>query len=281
MTHPRDMTAWDEIACQRGCAEHHTRRVHVDLAKPHGYTDLPQVPAHLAVSFVMEVWDTDRHPVDGGLYCPARDAVSETILSHGIWEPRETILALDACGGPGWGYMLDIGAHIGWFATAAAVGTGSDVVALDADGENLDLARRNASRNGVSHRESFGLCRFTEGSRLDWYEVEPRRGVRLVKIDIEGAEPYAVNAVLDAIPVERIDHWLIEVSPVFHDGYPAMLCQLMDAGYAAFTLPPKGELGLVGWRDLAPYRFDRDPHWAAMVAGWHQANVWLTRRDLL
>lgn len=82
MTHPNNMAAWSEIKCQRD-HEHHTRRVHIDLSQQHGYHDYPQVPKDLAVSFDMDIWDPALHPVDGGpLYCPAHDAVSETIVSH-------------------------------------------------------------------------------------------------------------------------------------------------------------------------------------------------------
>lgn len=279
VTHPRDMTAWDEIACQRGCAEHYTRRVHVDLAKPHRYTDLPQVPAPLAVSFDMEVWDTDRHPVDADpRYCPAHDAVSETILSHGIWEPRETILTLDVFRGGRLARFMDFGAHIGWF-SMLALAHGLPVQAVEADPLNMTM---------WMHNQAGVLDQMPSTSCIDDIRISPdmtlprpvRRGhPLLVKMDLEGAEPVAVDRYWPA--VSAADHLLIEVSPCFHDGYPAMLARLIDSGYAAFTLPPKGELGLVGWRALAPYRFDRDPHWAAMVAGWHQANVWLTRRDLL
>ena len=83
MTHPNNMTAWPEIHCQHGHDKHPTKHVLVDLSKRHGYADHPQIPRHLACRFPMFIWDYGHEMLEGDGYCPAVDAVSETIDTLG------------------------------------------------------------------------------------------------------------------------------------------------------------------------------------------------------
>ncbi len=281
MTRTNDMTTWPSIGCERGCAEHHVRRVELDLAHQHGYADLAQVPADLAVRFTMDIWDTARHPVDGGPYCPAHDAVSETILSHRIWEPRETILTLavlrgarrDQC-------FVDMGCQIGWYSLLALT---SDVrtIAVDADTDNLAMLLVSAGLNGYGDLEVRPI---RLGPETPEWERQP---IRLAKLDIEGAERSGIRALAPSIDAGLVDHLMIEVSPVFKRDtdptyYPDLVCDLIDAGYEAYLLPSKSRPPrpfTTAADYLAPYRFDQlwRADLRAMIEGWHQEDCWFRR----
>lgn len=236
MTAPGDMTAWDEITCQRGCEVHHTRRVEVNLARRHAYADYSQVPKRLARSWSMLVWNTDEHPVDGLSYCPAHDAVSETIIATRIWEPPETILVAqvlregDA--------FLDLGCQIGWY-SMLALACGARVTAIDADAENAALA--DASARLADDHQGFASSVIRIGPDTPEIQLAEGEGYRLVKIDLEGAEAEAVRVLGPALETGMVDHLLIEVSPTFKPGahYPDLVVGLVARGYEAYLLPPK------------------------------------------
>lgn len=266
-----NMTVWPEIACQRGHDSHDTLLTQVKLSDVHGFRDLPQVPAHLAIDFDIEVWDWTKYP-DG--YCPAHDAVSETIDTLGIWEPAETALVLDACRGVDDSCVLDFGAQVGWFTLLAAL-SGVPVLAIEADPECARLIERNAARNGVTDFVEVECARITGDSPL----LRTDKQVRLLKADVEGAEKDVARVVWPLIEGHQIDYLLLEVSPVFDDYYGALITRLARAGYTAYLIPPKR---------IPPYPFERpledvkafrlDPLFD--VSALHQEDVWFVRDGL-
>lgn len=279
MTHPNDMTAWDEIGCQRGHKRHATRAERVELGGEHGYHDYPPVPERLATSFSMEVFDPARYPVDGGPYCPAHDAVSATIASLGIWEPCETILALQVCQGALANQrMVDFGAQLGWYSLLAA-SAGVRVVAFDADAENLLVLQRSAGLNGWQDRIETVHTRL----RADTPALPSGIPIRFAKIDVEGAEAEAVRVLWSGIEAGLVHHMLIEVSPCFGPGYPELVERIIGAGYHAFRLPPKNTppISLDAPFEQAlhdGYLNELEP-WerSELVASWHQENLWFRR----
>lgn len=285
--HPNAMVAWThDIACQRGCERHHDLQVHIDLgvpSEPHGYFDYPQVPRRLALEFDMLIWDPSEHPVDGGPYCPAHDAVSETILSHRIWEPRETILARQVLStAPAGGAMFDMGAQLGWY-SLLALGSGVPAFAFEADPLNLAMLRASAALNGWEGN-LVGIPGRIGATTGVLSAMAPT--IRFAKLDLEGAEEHAVRMLWPWIEDGRLDHMLMEVSPCFGPGYPELVQRIIDVGYAAYTLPDKAQPPIsLGAKDgslpsdLEPYRLDalerRDL--AEVVGLWHQEDVWFAR----
>lgn len=296
MTHPNAMVAWDEIACQRS-HDHHAMSVEVMLgsppATPHGYFDYPQVPARFARQFSMMVWDPQRHPVDGGPYCPAHDAVSETIVSHRIWEPRETILALQVLStAPEGSWMLDMGAQLGWYSWLA-LSSGVPVIAWEADPDNARMLEATATLNNwgsrlltgedISSMRRVHLEVFNERIGPDSPSTDASGfpgGIRFVKMDLEGAENMAVGMLRPALDAGRIDHILMEVSPCFADYYPDLVVGLIESGYRAYMLPEKHQ---PPWplddlpADLEEWRLDGHADVQAFVASWQQEDIWLAR----
>lgn len=239
------MTEWDTISCKRGCLEHHTKTVTVDLSKPHGYHDLSPVPERLARKFDMVVWDTDKHPVDGlPEWCPAHDAVSETITATGIWEPVETVLALHVLSGKQAGIMVDLGCQIGWYSALAAT-CGREILGIDADPLPLNLFEdtwfTNTAKGRWEARHALVLHRFGDTLNLPDVLTAGFRSdqVCLAKIDVEGAEADAVRWLDDWVGLHNVAHLLIEMSPCFNDTYEPLLRHLVESGFVPYRLPEK------------------------------------------
>ena len=297
------MTVYE--GCERGHdLPHKTRSVRVELGGPTGYHDHPPIPDRLARTFDIEVWDTDIYPVDDGPYCPAHDAVSQTIVAQGVWEPVGTIMALHVCSGDAPGIMVDFGAQIGWYSTLALM-CGRTVQAIESDAENCRLLNdHNVGRFKVAQipdefsdrHASVAINYMTvDESRVEILRAlfEPiedegivpgSQRIRFAKIDIEGAERWAVAGLWPMIESGQVDHLLVEVTPIFADYYPDLVADLVDAGYEAYLLPAKRT---PPWPlddpavDLAPLRFGLGPRSGLreFVASWRQEDVWFKRED--
>lgn len=279
--HPNAMIHWEDIRCQRGHERHESRRVQVVLGGPTGYQDHAAVPKKLARHFEMEVWDPQVYPVDGGPYCPAHDAVSATIVSHRIWEPRETIVALHVLteAGPRTA-MIDMGAQLGWF-TLLAASCGTPVLAYEADGENTRLLCTSLEANDWRSLVQMAPFRITsETPELELPDVP----IALVKLDLEGAENEGIRMLRPSIEAGLVDHLLIEVSPVFAGYYPELVADLVDVGYRAYTLPPRQRppVSLIDLACLEPYRIDTFTRGVLMklVESWHQEDVFFVREEV-
>lgn len=271
--HRNDMRAWPSIACQRGHETHETKLAEVMLAGQSGYKDYPPIPARIARRFEMMVFNWRSYPV-GESYCPGCDAVSETIDLIGIWEPRETILALTVFeSAPAGSVFLDLGAQIGWFSLLAASAR-LDTISVDADAEPLRLLSESAKRNGwhgMVHPWQMRIDAETP--------VLPAAPYRLAKLDLEGAEFDGIRILWPSIVAGLVDHLLIEVSPVFSDGYPELVTSIIRADYRAYMLPGKA---------IPPHRLD-DPerdlmplevkHIGPALASWSQEMMWFRRED--
>ena len=90
--------------------------------------------------------------------------------------------------------------------------------------------------------------------------------IRIAKIDIEGAESYAIDMLIPPLEAGNVDYLLVEVSPVFNDTYPALMERLFGLGYVAF------DLAAAAWHPIG----DLD----AWFEGLHQTDVLFTRNDL-
>lgn len=273
------MTTWPAIYCQRGHERHATRLLDIDLGKPHGYSDYTPIPERFAQRFKMYVYDPEIHPVDGGDYCPAHDVVSETLASHGIWEPRETVLALSVFAtAPKGSVFYDMGAQIGWYSLLAA-SSGLKAHAFEADEVNLSTLKASFKVNGWSQMLRPHLGRI--GSETP--AIRSMTPVRLAKLDLEGAEDQAIRMLWPLIEARKIDHLMIECSPVFADYYGELVVNLIHKGYVAYRLPPKFRPPVILGYDLnvemQPYRIS---HWTDVeVIEWvdscGQEDLWFRR----
>jgi hypothetical protein len=193
----------------------------INLAQAHEFPDLTPIPERLHKSFSMELRDEQGIDEDW--------AVSDTIRQLGVWEPVETAVLSSAFAGNLDSVFVDIGCHIGWY-TIIAREWGLSVISIDGLQVNLDVLRRRNDR--YIHRFHEWI---DKGWSPDIFWPEPC----IVKMDIEGAERWAVDAMWDLFDVGSVTHCLMEVSPVFNDSYPALIDRLVGIGYECWVLPEK------------------------------------------
>ena len=202
-------------------------------------------------------------------YCPAQDVISRAIDIEGTWERHESALFVDILkhGLPDPNPVYDFGCQLGWYTTIAER-LGYPVVACDVNAENVALTCRNAPEAAVFL-----------GAVDEYAGVLPAMKMRCVKIDIEGAEQWAVRMIEPSLEYALIDYILMEVSPVFHDGYPALMERICSYGYDPWLIPSND-------RDCPP-RFDVEPLRAlthsptldlATVPDLHQVDVMFARK---
>jgi len=201
-------------------------------------------------------------------YCPAQDVVSQAIDLNGTWERHESLLYLDILkhGLPDPGKVIDFGCHLGWYSTIADR-LGYDVTAIDVNAENALLARLNAPTATVH----LGVVD-------EHAEILPAEKIRCVKIDLEGAEQWAVRMIEPSLEYRLCDFILMEVSPVFNTGYPALVDRIQSYGYDVYLVPSND-------RD-APARFQDHPLKSVLtgptfdpglIPDLHQVDVMFTR----
>lgn len=174
-----------------------------------------------------------------------RDFISDCIAFTGVYELRLSRWLARLARTDG-GVMVDVGANLGYFSLLwAALRATNSVVAFEASPRNLDLLQDNVRRNGVENRievrrEAVGR---EQGTR--WFDLGPAdqtgwgrislRGtsdsvavdvvtidaalanvtdVALLKIDIEGADFWALEGAGQALREHRVRHiWWEENKP--------------------------------------------------------------------
>jgi len=194
-------------------------------------------------------------------YCPAQDVISQAIDREGVWERTETALFCDIVTAPPDGKLvLDMGCQIGWYSAIAAA-YGYEVAAIDVSRENLSLAAVNVAGMATEPYQTYlGVI----DEHAPTFAADLR--VRVAKIDIEGAERYAIDMLTPPLEAGNVDYLLMEVSPVFNSTYPALMERLFGLGYVAF------DLAATGWEPITDI--------GAWFVGLHQTDVLFTRQDL-
>jgi FkbM family methyltransferase len=190
-------------------------------------------------------------PFDGRrirFWCDLRNALAREVFFLGSYEPQETLL-LPALLRPG-DTCVDVGAHWGYFSllAAARVGSTGRVVAVEADPRVFATLERTLALNpelrvealwaaaaaergtlvlngfdeqgdnwGISSLatpqggERFEVCAEPLDAILDRYALSE---VRLLKMDIEGAEALALKGAEQSFRERRIRTVLLELHPL-------------------------------------------------------------------
>lgn len=250
------------------------------------YSALPDVAGFAARyqrSLLLDVFRPDPSVAPSyGEWDYGKDAVTESLQLQAVWEAQESTVVVDILANHR-GVVLDFGAHIGWYTALAGLFGGHRVIAFEPDPKMATALRANADRYNVDVDYRDGVTPATP-------QVEVTGPVALMKCDIEGMDGWAVDACAHLFAQQRIRFALIEVSPIFeHDGrgatdYVAMVGQLLDWGYHAYRIPPKG------WRHNHIYRArplatlkrycGLGEDWAEVVAGCRQDNFVFIRDGL-
>lgn len=182
------------------------------------------------------------------LECESADEViTHSLRETGKWE-ESVAEAIERYLEPGWTF-LDIGAHVGYFATLAAA-RGNRVIAIEPDPRFAALLRRNCERNGVevvlhqvavSDRSGFGElttdARFTANPGAQYLRaggdvpVATLRAIlgdihpEFIKIDIEGLEYRVLSAAPEILEAAQVI--------VFEAGYE--MCERYGTSVAALV----------------------------------------------
>lgn len=224
-----------------------------------------------------------RVPQGFKLWVDLRDTGVSIPCLFGAYEPAETqYIASQLHQGDG---FVDVGANIGWhsFNACQSVGEEGRVYAFEPRAETRELLQRSVYANSLGGRMlvyPFGLAEKSAAAELHWppatdnpggtsmavgdagsdmaEEIELRaldsfpirHRVRLMKIDIEGAEPRAIRGakrfISDHRPIivsEVHDRQLLAVSGITARAYVA---EVRELGYRASLLASSGRLQPLG-----------------------------------
>lgn len=220
-----------------------------------------------------------RMPEDVGGYpfrCDLRDTISREVCFTGRYEPQETAIVRSILR-PGMSFV-DVGANWGYFTLLAAslVGSSGRVLSLEPDPRLFSILEENITRSrlnqvtilqlaaasesgtlalaGYSEDEgNFGISRIATNSvkhervfqvnaeSLD--DVLKRQNlvsVDLMKMDIEGAEVFAIAGLEASLISRRVRRLLLELHPVElaeHGSNVSTVIELLQrAGYRPWTI---------------------------------------------
>ncbi len=208
--------------------------------------------------------------------CDLRDTISREVCFTGRYEPQETALVRSTLR-PGMSFV-DVGANWGYFTLLAAslVGTNGRVLSLEPDPRLFSILRDNIVRSGLNQVTAlllaaagesgtlalagyaeaggnFGISRIVVASdevekvfqvksdSLDHIlESQGLSSVDLMKMDIEGAEVFAIPGLEESLTKRKIKRLLLELHPleVAEHGSTigAATRKLESAGYRAWTI---------------------------------------------
>lgn len=202
-----------------------------------------------------------------------REFIQNRLFFFGVWEPNITAL-FDSLLQPG-DVVIDVGANIGYYTLLAArkVGAGGHVYAVEPNPAVHSLLKRHLEMNGLGnvtpiadaawdttasgtlhvHDYDCGATslRNFDGSEAgaqvqlvrldDVVQQEHRHRVRLIKIDIEGAEAHALrglSSILAGNPRVRV---VAEVHRTILAGMgssaEALFAFMADLGFQAYQIP--------------------------------------------
>jgi len=199
------------------------------------------------------------------------DVIQRYIYYFGTWEPLVSRFIQKQLK-PG-DVVVDVGANIGYMSLCAAkrVGTEGRVIAVEASRRTFDALRANLDRNHASNvravqgavSDTFGDLTLHSGPEGNsgmasvvhgfggttetvkaaplshWLTERDIAEVRLIKIDVEGAELGVLRSIIPILP--RLRHEveiLCEISPdLAEDGLLTTLASFTSAGFHLYFLP--------------------------------------------
>jgi len=228
---------------------------------------------YLGYKFKLNIYDYAEHIyVPRETWCPADDIISEQIDQKGHWEEYETALISDILKQPRrYNRVYDFGSQIGWYSMLALL-SGYNVHSFEADEESASLLLGSVHMNGTYNIE------VQTGIVDKESKVRPADRIHLLKCDIEGEEPEAFRIMKDSFLKGDVDYAVFEISPVFHDRYPALIKNIKECGYRAYVIPNAADNNAVAFLADPLNEIQKQPEVdQSEVNSWHQRNVLFVR----
>ena len=209
-------------------------------------------------------------------HCDLRDAISREVCFTGFYEPQETALVRSILR-PGMSFV-DVGANWGYYTLLAAslVGSEGRVLSLEPDPRLFPLLQENVTGSELNQvtlvqmaaatepgtlplagyaedGSNYGISRIiADGSEdKNVFQVSADSldrilhqhgllSIDLMKMDIEGAEAFAIAGLAESLAERKVKRLLLELHPaeLAQHGMTvsAVIQKLNDAGYRAWTI---------------------------------------------
>ncbi len=197
------------------------------------------------------------------------DIISKCIACTGVYELPLTRRVTEL--GRKGGTFIDVGANLGYFSLLwAAAKPGNKCIAFEPSPRNIDILRRNVSRNGFESQidvitaaagRASGRLRFDPGpvEQTGWGGFADREApgtievdvvridqvvpadapIAMLKVDIEGADAWAIMGCEQLFLAKMVQEiWFEQNKPRMQSlGIPANTCQefLQSVGYLPFS----------------------------------------------
>jgi len=217
------------------------------------------------------------------------DAIQARVLHFGHWEPTISKV-IEATLRPG-DTFVDVGANVGYDTLLGSIKVGDTgrVVAIEANPATFAKLNANLKSNDVGNVRAINVAAADRAGTVTLYDSGPRnigavttlasrgmpafaevaamplsdilsadeaRTVRLIKIDVEGAEPPILAALLDRLEDYPEASVLVEASPV--DGRSVWLSlfeRFRSAGFHAYEVENDYSIEwYLKWRQPGPLR---------------------------
>jgi len=239
--------------------------------------------------------------------CDVRDMIQATIIHFRAWEPTTSAI-LSRLVEPG-DLVVDVGANIGYYSLlfAKLVGPDGHVIAIEALPKLAQVLALNLERNGASNVRVVNVAAAGEPGEVVLYEA-PRTNIgmtttradrgfpaattvqalpldriltadeakrtRLIKIDIEGAEPPVVERLLDTLDLYSAELAVaVETNPLENPQWSELFDRFRAAGFRAYDLGNDYDwVKLMSGVDARPRPIDALPR--------TQADLLFTRAEL-
>jgi FkbM family methyltransferase len=204
------------------------------------------------------------------MHCNLSDLIQSYVFHFGIWEPEISHLVARILK-PG-DVFVDIGANVGYDSLlgSSLVGPQGQVVAIEASPTTFAKLKENIALNKSTNIRAVNVAVSDRVGTLDLFDVSERncgaattlagRGgkliasvdalplaqiltptemgsVRLIKIDVEGAEPMILNDILDHIegfPASM--DIIVESSPDEFEASSQLFSRMTQTGYYAYAI---------------------------------------------
>lgn len=227
------MSRGTHAQCQLGHDSHDFTLVPIDLSNQL-VPDFPEISVPLR--FSMPAGRQAALDLTQPGYCPERGEVSRSLRLQAMWEGFETALIVQILQDSD-DLVIDFGANLGWY-TNISLGMGNPTLSIEADAILAD-ALADGVRHNYGEDAPWRLAQGWIDENTPQLSAEGAPHVRLVKSDMEGAEPKMFRVIDELLETGKVDYVIFELTQAWADYEPAVE-RVKSLGYQLFVIPDKG-----------------------------------------